>query len=697
MSFLTPLFLLGGLAIALPVIFHLIRRTSKEKTVFSSLMFLQSTPPRLTRRSRLENILLLLLRCLVLVLLALGFARPFFHHVTSGPEANAPPRQVLILVDTSASMRRPEIWEQTRREVDRTLQASSPTDRLALFTFDRQLHPILSFDEWDRTSASERTALALSKFVAVKPGWAAGSLGTALLKAAEVLMDKGSVRDAAEIAREIVLISDLQEGSALDGLQGFEWPPHMKVSIAQVKSKKNTNAALQPVADASELAGDGVKVRVTNSRDASREQFELSWLAGDKTRLATMKIYVPPGQSRVLRAPVLPPTAVADTLLITGDDAEFDNRAYVAALKPAEVPLLYLGNESENDPAAPLYYLKRAFQQTRQEAVRVLPRSAADALSEKDLASARLIIATDVAAENRIPALQRFLQEGKTVFWAVTSPAAAESAARLVPANALKASEARGGGYAMLGQIDFAHPLFASFADPRFSDFTKIHFWKHRALQLDAAGKGRVIAQFDNGDAALVQYSVGQGTLLLLAAGWHPIESQLALSSKFVPFLYALLEMSGGLSRHISQYYVGDKVEIAGAPGTAAKVVKPDGTEIPISGAMRFTQADEPGIYRVGLGQTAARFAVNINPAESRTAAMDLETLQRLGLPLQEAGKHVSINRAARPQHLQELELENRQKVWRWLIVAALMVLMVETWMAARLTRPGSFPAEASV
>ena len=38
MSFLAPLFLLGGLAVALPVIFHLIRRTTREKTLFSSLI-----------------------------------------------------------------------------------------------------------------------------------------------------------------------------------------------------------------------------------------------------------------------------------------------------------------------------------------------------------------------------------------------------------------------------------------------------------------------------------------------------------------------------------------------------------------------------------------------------------------------------------------------------------------------------------
>jgi hypothetical protein len=69
------LFLFGALAVALPVVFHLIRRTTREQTLFSSLMFLQPSPPRLARKSRLEH-LLLLLRCLALGLLAFGFARP---------------------------------------------------------------------------------------------------------------------------------------------------------------------------------------------------------------------------------------------------------------------------------------------------------------------------------------------------------------------------------------------------------------------------------------------------------------------------------------------------------------------------------------------------------------------------------------------------------------------------------------------
>src|SRR5437016_13016039 len=114
MSFLAPLFLFGALAVALPVIFHLIRRTSREKTLFSSLMFLLPTPPRVSRRSRLENIFLLLLRCIVLCLLALGFARPFIQRpVQADPKAGTGKRMV-ILIDTSTSMRRANLRADAR-------------------------------------------------------------------------------------------------------------------------------------------------------------------------------------------------------------------------------------------------------------------------------------------------------------------------------------------------------------------------------------------------------------------------------------------------------------------------------------------------------------------------------------------------------------------------------------------------------
>jgi len=159
MSFLAPLFALGVLAVAGPILFHLIRRTTREKTPFSTLMFLEPSPPRITKRSRLENVGLLLLRCLVLALLALAFARPFLQRVLPGPPPGSGQR-IVILADTSASMRRENLWPEARTKIEERLRAAHPADEIMLLTFDREVHTVMSFEEWRKTAPDERAATA---------------------------------------------------------------------------------------------------------------------------------------------------------------------------------------------------------------------------------------------------------------------------------------------------------------------------------------------------------------------------------------------------------------------------------------------------------------------------------------------------------------------------------------------------------
>jgi len=138
MSFLTPFFLLGGLAIAGPILYHLVRRTTRENKKFSSLMFLLPSPPRLSKRHRLEHILLLILRCAALALLALGFARPFLRQTPIDDPTAAQPKRIVVLLDTSASMRRDGVWAAARTRVDEVLRRAGPSDQIAVFPFDKQ-------------------------------------------------------------------------------------------------------------------------------------------------------------------------------------------------------------------------------------------------------------------------------------------------------------------------------------------------------------------------------------------------------------------------------------------------------------------------------------------------------------------------------------------------------------------------------
>src|SRR5438309_3873206 len=145
MTFLAPLFLIGALAIGLPILFHLIRRTTRERTIFSSLMFLLPSPPRLTQRSRIEHLLLLLLRCTVLCLLALGFARPFIRKAFNNEPSSLGGKRIVMLLDTSASMRRANLWSDARERAQSILRDCVPGDQVAVYTFDRQLNPLVTF------------------------------------------------------------------------------------------------------------------------------------------------------------------------------------------------------------------------------------------------------------------------------------------------------------------------------------------------------------------------------------------------------------------------------------------------------------------------------------------------------------------------------------------------------------------------
>ncbi len=77
MLFLSPLFLFGLLAAALPIILHFTLRGRAPRLPFSHVRFLQRAFVHRDRRRRLRELILLALRVAAIVLLALAFARPF--------------------------------------------------------------------------------------------------------------------------------------------------------------------------------------------------------------------------------------------------------------------------------------------------------------------------------------------------------------------------------------------------------------------------------------------------------------------------------------------------------------------------------------------------------------------------------------------------------------------------------------------
>ena len=249
----------------------------------------------------------------------------------------------------------------------------------------------------------------------------------------------------------------------------------------------------------------------------------------------------------------------------------------------------------------------------------------------------------------------------------------------------------------MLGEIAFEHPLFASLAGPQFNDFTKIRFWKYRRIDGPRLGDARVLARFENGDAAIIEKPMGKGRLVVLASGWQPADSQLARSSKFVPLMSALLESPHPRPMVAANQRVGDRVPLPAADAAAKNTIvrKPDGALVTIARATAFfDQTDQPGLYTLDTPAGATSFAVNLDPLESKTTAMPVETIEQFGVRLVNHSR-TNIDRDQLRQ-MYNAELEGRQKLWRWLILSVIGILIFETWLAGRtIDGPRSIRAEA--
>jgi len=700
MNFLAPLFLAGAAAIALPIFFHLIRRTTRDRLPFSSLRFLRASPPRMSQRSRLENLFLLLLRCAALALLAAGFARPFLRRDTTTDTPLNPNRRITVLVDTSASMRRPGVWEDARAKAAALLRQAQPADEFAVFTFDRSTIPRFSFDEWARTPAGERSALAIARLDDSQPGWSATHLGDALIAAAESLQDQG---DTAFTGRkEIVLITDLQEGGRLDRVQGYDWPKDIALRVEIARPAVPGNAGLQIINDPHGTVASTstvVRVRVTNAADSRQEQFTVAWArSGSDVPVGTpQEIYVPPGQSRTVSLPA-PTNAAPDRIMLQGDSEPFDNIVYVFPPEPVQLPIVFVGEDTQEDTKQPLFFLRRALPSTPGLAVHLTVASPAAPAAPGVLDSAALIVAIGTLDAPAADAVRSAVQSGKTLLFAPRRAEDFATLARLLGLPTIVAEEKKPATYVMLGDLDFRHPLLTAFADPRFSDFTRIHFWKYRRIDPQAIPNARKVASFDTGDPAWLEVPLQKGRIIVLTSGWHPEDSQFALSTKFVPLLFSMIESGGASLRPMTAVQLVDApILLPENPGASVAVRPPGAEPVPLpDGTTRFTEARAPGIYEFTAGNTTRKIAVNLDPSESLTAPRNPDDLERVGAPVADPTAKPALS-PVRAAQLAAAEAEGRQKLWRWFLIATLVVLLTETavagWSLRKRTPAGEIAA----
>ena len=191
MSFLAPLYLLLGGAIAVPLLIHLMRRRIGVRLEFPAARYLLRAEREHSRTLRIRNLLLMLLRVLALVAIAVAAARPVARWLGAGHA----PTALAIVVDNSLSSSavvngRP-LLDQYKSMARDVLSSATSADRLWLVTIDGHLRggsPALLRDEVAR----------------MEPIDGAGDPSAALTRAAS------AVRGAGLEARQIALVTDGQ-------------------------------------------------------------------------------------------------------------------------------------------------------------------------------------------------------------------------------------------------------------------------------------------------------------------------------------------------------------------------------------------------------------------------------------------------------------------------------------------------------
>ncbi|MBW8885222.1 MAG: BatA domain-containing protein, partial [Planctomycetia bacterium] len=151
MSFLQIGFLAALVALAIPIIIHLVFRPRARRASLGTLRFLQLVLAQHARRRRLMHWLLLGLRLATLALIAFLFARPYWM-----ADSLSDKRTTVLLIDQSASM---NLRLDGDRLIDRAIASARklvadarPNEQFQIALFDHAVHPLALAEESGKAS-----------------------------------------------------------------------------------------------------------------------------------------------------------------------------------------------------------------------------------------------------------------------------------------------------------------------------------------------------------------------------------------------------------------------------------------------------------------------------------------------------------------------------------------------------------------
>jgi hypothetical protein len=558
MSFLYPAFLLGALAIAVPIVLHLLRRDVAPEVRFSAVRLLKKSPVERSHRRRLRDLILLAARIAALLLLATAFARPFAPGAAS---AMLPLR--IVAVDRSFSMAAPGAFERARDLARAAIDEAEFGERVAVIAFDDRAAVVAE----PGGAAEARAAIG-----SLQPGNGATRYAPVFAKAAE-LATGGAAR--------LIVVTDLQR-AGWEGESRVRVPASLQVdvrsldlppaNVAVVGARVEEKQLIASIRNASAQPRSGSIVLLRDGRQAGRAAYDVP---------ANGTADVP-----------IDWNGAAGSVQLSVEDTEgfpADNTRHLAVdAAPAPAVLIV------TSPDAPGFYLQRALDVAESGDVTALR---ARAVTPPEIAGGRaamiarhraiVLLATRSLDRAAREAITAFVRSGGGLFVAASPEVEPSVVTALFGWNASSfvAADARPSTFTV---TDARHPIFRPFGGFA-ANLGAVRF--NRTWRVNAEG-WQVSARFDDGTAALMERGEGEGRVVVFASDLDRRWNDFPLHPTFVPFVTEAV-------RHV-----------------ALKTVEPDSFMV---GRVPASVSPEPGVHRLESGRV---ITVNVDPRESSLAAM---------------------------------------------------------------------------
>ena len=711
------LFWLG--AASIPIIIHLLNRRRHRVINWGAMRFLKLSFITRHRRLRIEELLLLILRTLLIAALVMALAGPFFANELL---SQRPGRDVVILLDSSFSMslrdRQTTLFARARAEAEKIIDGLSGGDSVSVIAASRTPRMVLPQPVYD----FERAKNALPH--------------SASLDSLDILKNLNHaisvLKKGINVDREIVIITDGQRHGwftrdesrwryLIEALESMKRKPRIFV-LNVTRDSSVDNLGLGEIDLKRTVVGTDRDVRITvnvsNKGDLATGKRRISFAVDGKSPWTTGVKELDAGKNGTVSFShrFVEPGGHYIKAELEHDQLPPDDKAYFGLEVLDELPVLLIdGSPFAEAMKKDTLFLASALEPTPAYVVNPTVIGPAE-LAKTDLGKYRAVVLANVPKLSRdvdIPKLERFVKGGGGLLIAPGTRVKLEdynrdlwqNGAGLLPVKilAVVGDEKNREEFLPVATNTLTHETLQLLADPERSDMDLIKVYKHFKLAVPTTGSGASIlmrlvdagvdktgVRVNDGDPLIVEKDFGRGRVMLIGCPLDMSWSNLPRRSSFVVLVHELIYYLSSPLLPARNVRAGDAliVELAeGSPANEVEFTTPLMRERKIPVERRegrrvaiFTDTREGGLYQITYagrrGPVNEYYVVNFDPDES-----DLSFLKKSSQEVLSAKSGITFFSNWHSLEVAMRAGKGKTELWRWVALLVLALLLLEVFL----------------